>query len=85
MQVDYPEVIGRKADAVKNIPQYRGLLRREQIQDSEMIYIENYTAFGCDITDIQKLKQLLCASGIDPSRPTLLIAECVLSYIEPIR
>ena len=87
LQVDYPEVICRKADAVKHISQYRELVQiiRDESQDCVIVHIENYTAFGCDITDVQKLESLACANGIDPNLPTLLVAECVLSYIEPRR
>ena len=39
--------------------------------------------FGCDITDVQKLEKILNSNGIELAVPTLLIAECVLSYIDP--
>ena len=87
LQVDYPEVISRKADAVKHISQYHELvqMKHDKSQDSVVVRIENYTAFGCDITDVRKLETLARANGIDPGLPTLLVAECVLSYIEPRR
>ena len=84
LQVDYPEVIGRKCDILKKIPEYHTILRRT-CSGHEVIEIGTYTAFGCDITEVQKLQQLLCSHGIDQKLPTLIIAECVLSYIDPHR
>lgn len=84
MQVDYPEVIGRKCDILKKIPEYHTLSQRTY-SGHEAIEIGMYTGFGCDITEVQKLEQLLCVHGIDQKLPTLIIAECVLSYIDPHR
>ena len=84
VQVDYPEVIGRKCDILKKIPEYRTLSQRTY-SGHEVIQIGTYTAFGCDITEVQKLEQLLSVNGIDQKLQTLIIAECVLSYIDPHR
>lgn len=87
LQVDYPDVIRRKADILQVIPQYQHLMQRkfDETCGHEVIEIGTYIAFGCDITEVQKLEQLLSIHGIEPKLPTLLIAECVLSYIEPHR
>ena len=87
VQVDYPEVIGRKCDILKKIPEYQTFLQRtfRETHAHEVIEIGTYTAFGCDITEVLKLEQLLCVHGIDQKLPTLIIAECVLSYIDPHR
>lgn len=61
------------------------MFRETHVGPHEVIEIGTYTAFGCDITEVQKLEQLLCIHGIDQKLPTLIIAECVLSYIDPHR
>ena len=85
MQVDYPEIVSRKADVFEIIPGYKHLVQRkyDETCGCEVVSVGLYTMFGCDITDIQKLEKLLCANGIELELPTLLITECVLSYIDP--
>ena len=85
MQVDYPEVVSRKADVLENLPKYRGLMQRkyDETHGCDVVTIDMYTVFGCDITDVQKLESLLRANGIEPNLPILFVAECVLSYIDP--
>ena len=85
MQVDYPEIVSRKADVFEIIPEYKHLVQRkyDETCGCEVVSVGLYTMFGCDITDIQKLEKLLCANGIELELPTLLITECVLSYIDP--
>ena len=85
MQVDYPEVVSRKADVLENIPEFKHLVqrKRDEAHGCDVISVGSYTMFGCDITDVQKLEKLLHSNGIDQDVPTLLITECVLSYIDP--
>ena len=84
-QVDYPEVVSRKADVLENIPEYKHLVQRkyDETCGCDVVCIGSYTMCGCDITDVQKLEKMLCSNGIELALPTLLIAECVLSYIDP--
>ena len=84
-QIDYPEVVSRKADILENIPEYKHSVQRkhDEVCGCEVVSIGLYTMFGCDITDVQKLEKMLNSNGIELALPTLLIAECVLSYIDP--
>ncbi|ETW07450.1 hypothetical protein, variant [Aphanomyces invadans] len=42
-----------------------------------------YSAFACDLGNIPMLQNQLTAYGLDPSLPTLVLAECVLAYLAP--
>ncbi|KDO32358.1 hypothetical protein SPRG_02835 [Saprolegnia parasitica CBS 223.65] len=42
-----------------------------------------YVALACDLGDTAALTARLAAYGLDPSQPTLVLAECVLAYLAP--
>ncbi|CAI5733882.1 unnamed protein product [Hyaloperonospora brassicae] len=43
----------------------------------------SYAIIACDLGDIDKLGAMLDAAGVDRSLPTLILAECVVSYLAP--
>ena len=43
----------------------------------------DYCITGCDLTNLKLLQKLLIEKNIDFSLPTLIISECVLTYIAP--
>ncbi|KAF4138268.1 Acetyltransferase (GNAT) family [Phytophthora infestans] len=45
----------------------------------------SYSLIACDLGDIQRLNSTLDAAGVDRSLPTLILAECVLSYLAPTK
>ncbi|RHY01099.1 hypothetical protein DYB36_002392 [Aphanomyces astaci] len=42
-----------------------------------------YVAFACDLGNVTLLARHLAAYGLDPTLPTLVLAECVLAYLTP--
>ncbi|OQS01147.1 hypothetical protein ACHHYP_01753 [Achlya hypogyna] len=42
-----------------------------------------YAVTGCDLGDTAALAKQLAQLGLDPTRPTLVLAECVLAYLAP--
>ncbi|RQM25978.1 hypothetical protein B5M09_000809 [Aphanomyces astaci] len=42
-----------------------------------------YVAFACDLGNVTLLARHLAAHGLDPTLPTLVLAECVLAYLTP--
>ena len=43
----------------------------------------NYFPIGCDLTKIELLEKMLLKNKVSFSLPTLLLSECVLTYISP--
>ncbi|RLN64911.1 hypothetical protein BBP00_00003171 [Phytophthora kernoviae] len=43
----------------------------------------SYSLIECDLGDVKRLDATLNAAGVDRNLPTLIIAECVLSYLVP--
>lgn len=46
---------------------------------------KKYSVIGCDLTDLKLLQALLIENGMAFALPTLIISECVLTYIEPAK
>ncbi|CEG50489.1 leucine carboxyl methyltransferase 2-like [Plasmopara halstedii] len=42
-----------------------------------------YSLIACDLGDIQRLNSSFKTAGVDRNLPTLILAECVLSYLAP--
>ncbi|RLN37095.1 hypothetical protein BBJ28_00007939 [Nothophytophthora sp. Chile5] len=42
-----------------------------------------YSLLECDLGDVRRLDELLTAAGVDKTLPTLILAECVVSYLAP--
>lgn len=43
----------------------------------------NYSLCACDLRDLSSLTQVFVQAGIDPTAPTVIIAEIALVYMEP--
>ena len=49
----------------------------------ELAIGSNYHLIGCDITKLKDLEASLKAANVNGDTPSLLIAEVVLTYIQP--
>ena len=47
------------------------------------LFTEDYRIVGADLCHMSIAEARLRAAGLDPSRPTLILSECVLTYIGP--
>ena len=85
VDLDFPDLIAKKADVIINTPQFRELidpLERPSSPGELAIRSENYLAVGCDLGDISRLDELL-AESIDKSRSSILcIAEVSMTYMD---
>ena len=85
IDLDFPDLIAKKAEVIINTPQLRELidpLERPSSPGELAIRSENYLALGCDLGDISRLEELL-AESIDGSRSLILcIAEVSMTYMD---
>ena len=83
--LDFPDLIAKKADVIINTPELQELidpLERQSSPGGWAICSENYVALGCDLGDISRLDELL-AELIDRSRSLILcIAEVSMTYMD---
>ncbi|KAG5198273.1 hypothetical protein MJG53_012894 [Ovis ammon polii x Ovis aries] len=85
-EVDFPDVAERKAQRIRDTPDLCALTGPFQSGDpgSTLCFeSSDYRILGLDLRQLQQLDQALAAAGLDGAAPTLLLAEAVLTYLEP--
>ncbi|XP_060073537.1 tRNA wybutosine-synthesizing protein 4-like [Ylistrum balloti] len=85
-EVDFPEVVKRKHAVIKAKDMLSDLIPgiKEQSSDQNSlieIHTEDYTLVGVDLTQLNTLEAVLTHCGVDSDQPTLLLSECVLTYM----
>lgn len=85
-EVDFPDVARRKAERIRDTPELCALTGPFQYGDpASSLCFESldYRILGLDLRQLQRLDQVLTTVGLDAAAPTLLLAEAVLTYLEP--
>ncbi|XP_072479890.1 tRNA wybutosine-synthesizing protein 4 [Notamacropus eugenii] len=88
-EVDLPDVAERKAATIRATPELAALAGPPlgplgAGPGSALRFTsEDYRLLGSDLCDLPALARALEASGLEAGAPTLLLAEAVLSYLEP--
>eukprot|EP00941_MAST-03F_sp_MAST-3F-sp1_P005956 g5956.t1 len=90
-EIDYPEVTAYKAEIVRGTQELKELIGDEVSVANEEnkknfpgeIHTNHYHLIPNDLNNVKKLEQKLKEAGIEPNTTTLVIAECVLAYMEP--
>ncbi|XP_059479780.1 leucine carboxyl methyltransferase 1 [Neocloeon triangulifer] len=86
VEMDFPNVTAKKCYAIKR---NKTLLEQIHSEDGEVkfsptdLHSANYHLVGVDLRQLSNVQKKLVDSEIDWSVPTLLLAECVLVYVEP--
>ena len=85
VDVDFPDLVARKAEAIRNDPGLRDLLRLGGPEPAGPAPVRSacgYTLLGLDLRDLKGARSVLFGDlGLNPAVPTLLFAECVLNYM----
>ncbi|XP_072665391.1 tRNA wybutosine-synthesizing protein 4 [Canis lupus baileyi] len=85
-EVDFPDVARRKAERIQDTPELCELTGPFQSRDPASVLCfegADYRLLGLDLRQLPRLDQALAAAGLDAAAPTLLLAEAVLTYLEP--
>ncbi|XP_038644930.1 tRNA wybutosine-synthesizing protein 4 isoform X3 [Scyliorhinus canicula] len=85
-EVDFPDVVQRKATLIKNKQEFVELIGCiDEIRPTQMghLYLSSmdYKLLGIDLTEIVELDNLLMQIGLNPACPTLILSEVVLTYM----
>lgn len=85
-QVDFPAVISRKSHLINSSQKLSSMLSPlvKSVSPNIMQY-GNYHMIACDITQTERLSELLSLCKLQYDVPTLFISECVLTYIDPYK
>ncbi|XP_012504941.1 PREDICTED: tRNA wybutosine-synthesizing protein 4 [Propithecus coquereli] len=85
-EVDFPDVARRKAERISETPELCALTGPfEKGEPASALCFESsdYRILGLDLRQLERLDEALAAAGLDVVSPTLLLAEAVLTYLEP--
>ncbi|XP_004332509.3 tRNA wybutosine-synthesizing protein 4 [Tursiops truncatus] len=85
-EVDFPDVAQRKAQRIRDTPELCALTGPFQSGDPGYTLCfesSDYCILGLDLRQLQRLDHALGTAGLDAAAPTLLLAEAVLTYLEP--
>ncbi|XP_036300195.1 tRNA wybutosine-synthesizing protein 4 [Pipistrellus kuhlii] len=85
-EVDFPDVARRKAERIRETPELCALTGPFQSGDpasSLCLESSDYHILGLDLRQLERLDRALTAAGLGEAAPTLLLAEAVLTYLEP--
>lgn len=91
VELDLSPVVSAKAEAVRAEPALRGLFKKLTVRGEELEGVvagdgkSRYSLAACDLRDAKGLGKVLDAAGLRRDRPTLVVAEIVLVYLEPAR
>ena len=87
VELDLPDVATRKAAAIKSCHATRDLAPFADATPSAdthmLLTAPGYALGAVDLRDVPAVARTLVAAGVDFSKPTLLIAECVFVYVKP--
>ncbi|XP_047457740.1 tRNA wybutosine-synthesizing protein 4 isoform X2 [Mugil cephalus] len=82
-EVDFPDVVQRKAALISSNLTLRGMLDSPlQSTPAGPVSSAQYHLSGVDVRDEAQVKETLGAAGLDWTAPTLILSEVVLTYME---
>nr|XP_015214004.1 PREDICTED: tRNA wybutosine-synthesizing protein 4-like [Lepisosteus oculatus] len=85
-ELDFPDVSRRKAALVAASPSLMGAVQSPTPPLQPVcLYSEQYRLLGADLRELRGVESALMGAGLDPTAPTLLLSEVVLTYMETER
>ncbi|KAK9815129.1 hypothetical protein WJX73_008299 [Symbiochloris irregularis] len=86
-EVDFPEVTQRKAAIIGAQPELKRVLESSGSISGHSgkghLHTARYSLLPGDLRDVQQVQAALLEAGLQPGQPTLVLAECVLVYMQP--
>ena len=80
MEIDYPDVIKKKLDAIRSKPLLKDMLQEGCLESDLQIDSADYKLFAADVRDKEKVEMQL--KDINRQLPTLVLTECLLVYMK---
>eukprot|EP00090_Calanus_glacialis_P015692 TRINITY_DN24733_c0_g1_i1.p1 TRINITY_DN24733_c0_g1~~TRINITY_DN24733_c0_g1_i1.p1 ORF type:complete len:629 (-),score=193.20 TRINITY_DN24733_c0_g1_i1:23-1909(-) len=80
-EVDLPSNVKRKTCLIENSEKCCKVLQNPKFS-SDGIVSENFTLFACDLANQVEFKQKLSNLGFDFQLPTVILSECVITYMD---
>eukprot|EP00850_Spirogloea_muscicola_P016954 SM000141S00898 [mRNA] locus=s141:222372:225856:+ [translate_table: standard] len=85
VEVDFQEVTSRKAFTISSHADLLQGLGKDPVihADKGELHSSSYHLIPVDLRDLQSLDSALARAAVDVSLPSLILAECVMIYLEP--
>lgn len=85
VELDFKEVTSKKAIIIDAYEPLRSKIGSASaiMKEQGQILSDQYKLLPADLRDINMLNMILDQANLDPSLPTLILAECVLIYLDP--
>eukprot|EP00667_Euglena_gracilis_P018208 EG_transcript_19313 len=83
VEVDFADVTRRKCTTVARAAELRALLPPDTASSEDGLHSAAYCVLAADLRQPETLLQQLAKVSLDPKEPLLLLAECVLVYMQP--
>jgi len=83
-EIDLPSNVERKVKLIFNSEKCQPLIWRKTMyeNDGKTINTDTYRLFACDLSDTRQLERSLRSFKFDFSLPTLVLSECVITYMK---
>lgn len=90
-EVDFPDIMSKKHEMYQSEEEFTSFFAAQGASSSSTMapppppgvrQLGHFSLIGVDMRDTNKLLSLLQAAGLDSDRPTLIISECVLVYMD---
>ncbi|KAK6166391.1 hypothetical protein SNE40_023096 [Patella caerulea] len=85
VEIDFPELVKRKHALISNQPALQQLLGEKEVCSEKSPLLEintvDYKLLGVDLTQLNILDAALRMAGVDFDLPTVILSECVLTYM----
>ncbi|XP_065053055.1 tRNA wybutosine-synthesizing protein 4-like [Rhopilema esculentum] len=81
LELDFPEVVQRKIKLIKSRKALSSLVDGITANQNEFIS-DDYSIVGCDLTNLDRLQEVIRKANFNPEDFTLLFSEVVLTYVE---
>eukprot|EP00249_Psilotum_nudum_P016643 c25925_g1_i1 orf=83-1063(+) len=85
VEVDFKEVTSKKAMIIESRESLHAKLGPTAtiVKEQGMVNGDHYRLFPVDLRDTECLDNIVDLAQLDPGLPTLILAECVLIYLDP--
>jgi len=82
-EIDMKPVTQRKIMAIKTRPQLQKVFQEGFKYEGGELHSKTYHLVDADLRNVSGMDEKLVAAGLDKSKPTLFICECLLVYLQP--
>lgn len=84
LELDYSDIVKQKINFISKSDKVKDVIKENFIisEDKKNLTSQNYSIFDCDLINVKALENILEKSNLCKSDLTIIVAECLLCYLE---